>query len=206
MSETAKKAESLEARARQEAEAQTQGGASEAPQAPVQAQTQAEAGSAEAKASGAGPEGEAVARIQPAKQQVSLTPEMLQQLAKAGVKPGEAGAQQQIPPELLQQILAGQGGQAGVPVQAGGLPAGLPMGMAPQGPQKPEDLTLDQARAIAGRQGAPTRRRVERDPSRMDKSLALEEVDKGVSASNAAGFASFLKSIFHKPCHLIYCT
>ena len=201
MSETAKKAESLEARARQEAEAQTQGGASEAPQAPVQAQTQAEAGSAAAKASGAGtvdagPEGEAVARIQPAKQQVSLTPEMLQQLAKAGVKPGEAGAQQQIPPELLQQILAGQGGQAGVPVQAGGLPAGLPMGMAPQGPQKPEDLTLDQARAIAGRQGAPTRRRVERDPSRMDKSLALDEVDKGVSASNAAGFLSFLKSIF----------
>ena len=198
MSETARKAEGPEAGAPRQDVSGAGAKAPEAPQASVPAEAPAPQGSqgqAGAKAVDAEPEGEAVARIQPARQQVALTPEMLQQLAKAGVKPGEAGSQQ-IPPELLKQILAGQAGQAGVPAQAGGLPAGMPLGMAAQGPQKPEDLTLDQARAIAGRQGAPTRRRVERDPSRMDKSLALEEVDKGVSASNAAGFASFLKSIF----------
>ena len=198
MSETARKAEGPEAGAPRQDVSGAGAKAPEAPQASVPAEAPAPQGSqgqAGAKTLDAEPEGEAVARIQPARQQVALTPEMLQQLAKAGVKPGEAGSQQ-IPPELLKQILAGQAGQAGVPAQAGGLPAGMPLGMGAQGPQKPEDLTLDQARAIAGRQGAPTRRRVERDPSRMDKSLALEEVDKGVSASNAAGFASFLKSIF----------
>ena len=88
MSETARKAEGPEAGAPRQDVSGAGAKAPEAPQASVPAEAPAPQGSqgqAGAKIVDAEPEGEAVARIQPAKQQVALTPEMLQQLAKAGV-------------------------------------------------------------------------------------------------------------------------